>query len=332
MIRYSFIPFLVLVLYCSDKSFNNACDINSESYLNSVILFNLIGEGKSNCSTGMIDLNPSVVTLNPKKGIVSESGGNLNVGSSITFVARLKKMPGSKVDIQLVISNPNYATVTPIILTFDPNNWSTPQNFMVTAINDNLINGNRKFTVLVIPKSEDTSLDLTQTEIQMDIIDNEKRLFISTNPFLGGSFGGISGADTICSTDIKCPAGSVCKAMILGTTRIASQNADLGDGQIDWVLHPNTHYYLTNNVTLIANTNSTSLLQIPFNNIVDGVAPGTWLGSNSGWVLGGNSCLNWTDITAGITGYMFRTQFTNSTLFGGNYSCSNPVNLFCVEY
>lgn len=330
MFRYLFIA--AILVSCNKSSLNNACDISSDSYLESVFLFNLVDESKSYCSAGMIDFNPSIVSLNSRQGTLSEGGGNLTVGSSITFVARLKKMPGSKVDIQLVISNPTYATMTPTNFTFDLNNWSVPQNFLVTAINDNLLNGNRKLTVLVIPKSEDTSLDLNQIEIQMDIMDNEKRLFLSTNAYIGGSFGGISGADNICSSDIKCPTGSICKAMILGSTRIASQTADLGDGQVDWVLHPNAHYYLTDNVTLIANTNSTSLLQIPFNNVIDGVSPGTWLGSNSGWVLGSNSCLNWTDITAGITGYTFRTQFTNSTLFGGNYSCSNPVNLFCVEY
>lgn len=121
--------------------------------------------------------------------------------------------------------------------------------------------------------------------------------------------------------------------MILGPTRIASATVNLGDGQVDWVLHPFAHYYSPSPTnTLITTTNQTSLLQIPFASVIDAVGIGGWLGSSSGYVLGGNTCFNWTENTAITTGFMFRTQYTDINLFGGNFSCSNPVHLICVEF
>ncbi|MCG6151550.1 DUF1554 domain-containing protein [Leptospira bandrabouensis] len=330
MFRFLFI--LLFILSCREKSLNNACDINSESYKNSVIIYNLLGMQISNCSAGIVDFNSSVIFVNRKEAKFSEGGGDLTLGSPQTFTVQLRRKPISNVEIQLVFSDLTYITVSQLNLSFDSQSWSIPQTFYITAKNDNLLNGSRNISLQLIAKSDDKDLDLTPIVIPIEVLDNEKRLFVSTNAYMGGSFGGISGADTICSSDIKCPLGSTCKAMILGSTRIASQSANLGDGQVNWVLHPNAHYYLTDNATLIANTNSSSLLQIPFFSVMDATAPGTWLGSNSGWVLGANSCSDWTDNTNTVTGYMFRTQFTNSTLFGGNFNCNNPVNLFCVEY
>ncbi|EOQ96476.1 PF07588 family protein [Leptospira wolbachii serovar Codice str. CDC] len=259
--RYFFVLFFVI--YCKEKSLDNACDINSDSYKNSVIIYNLLGVQSSNCSAGIVDFNSSIIFVNRKEGKVSEGGGDLTLGSSQTFTVQLRRKPISKVEIQLALSDLTYVTVSQFNLTFDSQSWSIPQTFNITAKNDNLLNGNRKISLQLIAKSDDTDLDLTPIVIPIEVLDNEKRLFVSTIAYMGGSFGGISGADTICSSDIKCPAGSTCKAMILGSTRVATQSANLGDGQVDWVLHPNAHYYLTNNITLIANTNSSSLLQIP---------------------------------------------------------------------
>lgn len=104
--------------------------------------------------------------------------------------------------------------------------------------------------------------------------------------------------------------------MILGPTRIASATANLGDGQVDWVLHPFAHYYSPSPAnTLITTTNQTSLLQIPFASVIDAVGIGGWLGSSYGYVLGVNTCFNWSENTTITTGFMFRTQYTDNTFF-----------------
>ncbi|TGM73390.1 DUF1554 domain-containing protein [Leptospira mtsangambouensis] len=330
---FRFIVILLFFFSCREKSFNNACDIKSDSYLESVFVFNLLGETKSYCSTGMIDFNPSVISLNPKYGSVSEGGGSLVIGSSAAFSVQLKERPGANVSVQVVVSNPSYGTVFPTSLNFDSSNWSIPQNVIVTGVNDSILNGTRQFRLIFVPNSEDKNLDLNPNTVDVQIFDNEKRLFLSASAYRGGEFGGISGADAICASDAKCPNGSICKAMILNAVmRVASVTANIGDGQIDWVLHPNTHYYMPDGTTFVSNTNSTSLLQIPFSNVIDSVSSGVWLGSFSGWVIGANHCINWSDITVMNTGYVFRTQYTDNTLFGGNYSCSNQANLLCVEY
>ncbi|MBM9590383.1 DUF1554 domain-containing protein [Leptospira sp. 201903075] len=332
MFRYLFIPFLVFVFYCNDKSLNNACDISSDSFLESVLVFNLIGGTKSYCSTGMIELNPSVVVVNSKQGSVSEGGGSLTVGSSSLFSVTLKEIPGANVEVQLSLSHPSYATINPTKLSFDATNWSKPQNIQVTAINDSAFNGNRPFRVILIPTSIDTSLDLNPREIEMQILDNEKRMFLSTNPYQGGGFGAVSGADAICSLDTHCPSGAICKAMILnGTTRIASTTANLGDAQVDWVLKPNAHYYLTDGSTLVANTDNTSLLQFPFTNAIDSVNYGTWFGGSTGWVYGANHCFTWVAVTNTESAYILRTQQTTNLFLSATYACNNSLKLLCVE-
>ncbi|TGL87513.1 DUF1554 domain-containing protein [Leptospira congkakensis] len=332
MFRYLFIPFLGFVFYCSDRSFNNACDINSESYLESTIIFNLLSEGKNNCSTGTIAFFPTVIALSSKRGVVSEGGGSLQFGSPVPFSVSLKEKPEAQVDIELIVSNPDYGHVNPTTLSFSSNNWSTPQEIQITGVNDSLINGTRDFRVVLIPKSTDSKLDLNPAEIQMQVLDNEKKIFLSANPYRGGDFGGVSGADAICQSESKCPLGSSCKAMILnGTTRIASLTANVGDGQVDWVLKPNAYYYLADGTTLISNTGSTSLLQVPLVNVIGAVTFGAWFGSATGWVYGPNHCNGWTDNTAFYTGNALRTQNSDATFFGGNFSCSNQSNLLCVE-
>lgn len=176
MVRYFFIPFLVLVFYCNDNSFNNACDINSESYLNSVILFNLIGEGKNNCTTGTVEFFPTVVALSSKKGVVSEGGGSLLLGRPTPFSISLKEKPDAQVEIQLEVSNPSYAEVSPTKLIFNANNWFIPQDIQITGVNDSLLNGTREFRVILIPISADTKLDLNPAEIQMQILEMDKSI------------------------------------------------------------------------------------------------------------------------------------------------------------
>lgn len=332
MIRYLFIVFLVFVFYCNDKSLNNACDIKSDSYLSSVILFNLSGQGKNNCSTGTIEFFPTVIALSSKKGVVSEGGGSLLLGNSIPFSVSLKEKPEAQVTIQLMVSNPAYAQVSPTTLNFNSNNWSIPQNIQITGINDSKFNGTREFRVILIPSSEDTKLDLNPAEIQMQILDNEKRMFLSTNPYQGGGFGAVSGADAICSLDTHCPPGAICKAMILnGSTRIASTTANLGDGQVDWVLKPNAHYYLTDGSTLVANTDNTSLLQFPFTNAIDSVNYGTWFGGSTGWVYGASHCFTWVAVTNTESAYILRTQQTTNLFLSATYACNNSLKLLCVE-
>ncbi|XDD47052.1 DUF1554 domain-containing protein [Leptospira sp. WS39.C2] len=327
-----FILASLIVVSCSELSYENVCDIKSDQFLKGIVLMNMLGEREYKCLSYDINIATSVLEVNPSIGILSETGPSFTIGSTLNFTIRLKKNPSSQVEIQIYSTLPSLASLSTNSLIFTEENWSVHQSFTLTGINDSLINGDRNFKLNIKLISEDIKFNQLNSEIPIQLKDNEKRLFLSTGNYRGGEFGGINGADQICNADIKCPQGSTCKAMILSSTRIASLTANIGDGQLDWVLHPYTHYYLPNNTTLIANTNGTSLLQIPFSAVIDSVPSGTWLGSNSGYVLGSNDCLNWTDNVGAYNGYIFRTQFADNTLFGGNYLCSNQVKLFCVEF
>lgn len=323
----------IIFVSCSEFQYQNLCDPKSDQFTKGLILLKILGESRYKCNSFDIDISSSVFEITPNLGVLSESGSSLSVGSSQIFVIRLFKAPTANVTIQIVSSQPSLATLSTNSLTFPQETWSSPLSFTATGINDSIINGDRNFNLKLKIATTDEEFHDLSFDIPMVLKDNERRLFLSTSPYRGGEFGGIGGADLICNSDIKCPAGSSCKAMILGPTRIASATANLGDGQVDWVLHPFAHYYSPSPAnTLITTTNQTSLLQIPFASVIDAVGIGGWLGSSSGYVLGGNTCFNWTENTAITTGFMFRTQYTDNTLFGGNFSCSNQVNLICVEF
>lgn len=176
--------------------------------------------------------------------------------------------PKDTVSVQVIVSNPSYATVSPTSFVWTPNDWEVSRYITVTAVNDTFINGTRNFTIGLSPSSNDTSMRLQDQTISMDIVDNDKIIFITTGTYTG-ILGGVYGADAICQADAKCPAGKICKTMLVDAgsdSRQASNTANLGDGQIDWVLKPFSTYVRNDTPTVIATTTANSLL--PFLSLV----------------------------------------------------------------
>lgn len=73
----------------------------------------------------------------------------------------------------------------------------------------------------------------------------------------GSNLGGIGGADSICAGDF----GTGWKALLVGTSRRASVTPFVGDGQLDWVLRPNT-YYFNEREQLVWQTDASALLGV----------------------------------------------------------------------
>lgn len=53
--------------------------------------------------------------------------------------------------------------------------------------------------------------------------------------------------------------------------------------------------------------------------MIDPDSPGAWLGSNSGYVIGGKTRNVWTYSLVNYNGSKFRTQYSDNSLMGGNY-------------
>ncbi len=144
---------------------------------------------------------------------------------------------------------------------------------------------------------------------------------------------GFPGMDARCNADANKPTTSNFKAMLVGPGRIASVTANVGDGQVDWVLYPSMTYRRPDNQP-IAVTNAAKLLLFPLTNAISlsGVAA-TWTGMNVDWTTNGDNCTGWST-TGGFGSTGLFTSTTTSALYSINAQGCNASTIFhiyCAE-
>ncbi len=288
-------------------------------------------------------LDPSDVSLtntdNDSAGIsVSSISGNTSeAGVTANFTIALNSAPTSTVGITLSSSNAAEGTVTPTGISFTSANWNIPQTITVTGVNDSIADGDISYSIIT---SSATSSDIlyngiNPTDLSLTNIDvGEKRTFVSSATSIG-NLGGISGADSICNSDAAKPAivPNIYKAMIVdGTSRKASTTANAGDGQIDWVLLPNTAYFRSNGTTQIMTTNANGIFIFgTLANSFEVAAIPYWTGLNTNWTTSANICSNWASM-AGNGQVGQATPTTNASISGASQACNMSVPyLLCVQ-
>lgn len=69
-------------------------------------------------------------------------------GASVTFELRLNARPSAVVSIGLSSSDESEGTVSPSSLSFDENNWQTPQTVTVTGVDDAVADGDQSFEIV----------------------------------------------------------------------------------------------------------------------------------------------------------------------------------------
>ncbi|MCW7469764.1 DUF1554 domain-containing protein [Leptospira kanakyensis] len=328
------IPLSYIFLFsCNGNSANNVCDSKSKSYAETSVLLGMIGEKKHPCYPGFQILTNPGLNVSAKNGIISEAGGNALQGSALSFALSLGMEPKEPVSVQVIISNPSYATVIPTSFVWTKSDWSIIKNISVSAVNDTIINGNRNFSIRLVPTSDDSSMRLQDQIISMEILDNDKVIFTTTTSYTG-ALGGFTGADAICQADVKCPVGKVCKAMLVDNTsdsRVASNTPNLGDGQIAWVLKPFATYARNDDTsTVIGTTNANSLFTFPIVAIRP-TSTTAWTGLAADWTSAvGLHCGEWA-LTSG-NGNAGDTFATSSNAIRLNsFTCNSNLPFYCVE-
>ncbi|MBI3395102.1 MAG: DUF1554 domain-containing protein [Spirochaetia bacterium] len=161
-----------------------------------------------------------------------------------------------------------------------------------------------------------------------------KLIFVS-NTTSTGNLGGVLNADAICNADLAKPANTgTYKAMIVSAARTASVTANVGDGQVDWVLRP-SQLYTRPDGTVIMTTNAASIYVFGPNmtNAIGTTGIAAWTGLNTDWTTaGGCGVTAWTDGSAGAFGrYGTTNAAALAAIMGGNLSCINPSALYCVQ-
>ncbi|RHX91830.1 DUF1554 domain-containing protein [Leptospira stimsonii] len=152
---------------------------------------------------------------------------------------------------------------------------------------------------------------------------------------INGNLGGITGADTHCVTSAVAqgaPGNTASyKALIMtdnGSRNLASS----------WVLYPNTVYRSMNNGNLvITTTDANGQFQFPLsagitspggNAVYTGIdtTGASWLPKT------GVNCLNWTDNTNLVSGWIGISNAPNQELdSGGSFTCDQSLVLYCVQ-
>lgn len=167
-------------------------------------------------------------------------------------------------------------------------------------------------------------------------------MFVSTGTVQGNISGlgpttvPTTNADARCMSDSSYPGTGTYKALLVnGTHRRGSITANVGDGQIDWVLHASTEYRRIDGTTVIGTTGANALFTLPFTNSVHTVFITYWTGIFGDWTTQssvGFTCADWTDNSGGPQAPYGAGNATDaSSLTGSGNYCSDFKSLLCVQ-
>ncbi|TGK15408.1 DUF1554 domain-containing protein [Leptospira stimsonii] len=158
-------------------------------------------------------------------------------------------------------------------------------------------------------------------------------IFLSSG--INGNLGGITGADSHCVTDAVAQSapGNTASYKALIMTDNGSRNLTSS-----WVLYPNTVYRSMNNSNLvITTTDANGQFQFPLSAEITGAGGNAvYTGINTtgpSWVpKTGVNCLNWTDNTNLVSGWIGVSNTPNQELdSGASFTCDQFLVLYCVQ-
>ncbi len=164
---------------------------------------------------------------------------------------------------------------------------------------------------------------------------SQRRLFV-TSSTTNGNIGGVTGADTLCSSDANKPTdGGTYKAVLvdasLNRRACSSANCTLVTENINWVLGANITYLRSLDGAVIFTTNSAGIF--PFGTASASTDTGSnqyFTGLSSNWTLNGSHCTSWTSNTG--SGRIGSSNQTGGTMIeNGGGGCNTSKKLLCAE-
>ncbi len=298
--------------------------------------------GSVNTSVNVTNNDDDAVGYN----ISAISGGTTESGGTATFTVSLTSEPTGTVNIGLSSSNTAEGTVGTSV-SFNAGDWSSAKTVTVTGVDDGAVDGNVTYSIITaIPTGSDTSGYLSSNPADVSVVnwdDETRRIFATTNQWIGGSIGGTAGADSKCTTEAASRGyPGTWKALIAQPNasypplrRACTTSNCTTDEGIDWVLYANLTYYRADDDALIGTTNSGRIFIFPLTNAFATSLPRTWTSFYADWVGGATNfnCNGWTDTSAGLFGGISDPNVTSSSsIYGGGYSCqSGTARLICAE-
>ena len=192
---------------------------------------------------GVKALDVSVINLdNDVAGFTASPSGGLTVsetGTTVDFTVVLKAQPAADVTVSFTSSDTTEGTVSPASRTFTPANWSTPQSFTLTGVDDFISDGTVAYTLNGTASSADAGYNGLTLAVSAQTLDNEALLTLPSGPLyygIGLPGLGIDGAATVVDTShANYDSGSLMVALTVNGTssdRLEIRNTGTDAGQI----------------------------------------------------------------------------------------------------
>jgi hypothetical protein len=120
------------------------------------------------------------VSINPLRLTVNETG------TTASFTVALQSPPAANVTISFTSGDNTEGTVSPASQTFTSANWSTPQTFTLTGVNDTLNDGTISFLLTGTASSSDAGYNGMVLEVAAATVDNEAELHLPSGTVIYG--------------------------------------------------------------------------------------------------------------------------------------------------
>jgi len=152
------------------------------------------------------------------------SGNTAEDGTTASFTVVLTSTPTDDVSIAISSSDTSEGSVDQDNITFSADNWSTPQTIIVTGIDDDLVDGDSDYTIVIsAATSQDTDYDeLDPADISFVNADDDTAGFVVSAPSGNTTETGVSVTFTLALASM--PAADV---------SIGVSSSDIGEGVID---------------------------------------------------------------------------------------------------
>ncbi|MBM9499924.1 DUF1554 domain-containing protein [Leptospira sp. 201903071] len=268
--------------------------------------------------------------------------------ASTNFTLKLSHPPAANPSSTVTVAYPNFPSNLSLNAAFPTLLGTTTVNRIVSGTNET---GTPDFTdeseVITARVSQSIgSATNVSTTSSVTISDNDKRMYMVNAGNGGtGNLGGKSGADTLCTNNKPGGLSGTVIALLGTTTR-----KPLPTPTSDWPLKPLHTYYRTDNTTIIASSNSASILPISWTNKVSAnagvtssfacpmgsTACGYATGFDNTWaLLSSQNCSNWTSsssLAEGMTGWAGSVNSAAIDYFASSCdSLGSSANVLCVE-
>jgi len=110
------------------------------------------------------------VDIDPLSGLVTTEDGG-----SDSFGVVLKKIPTGDVSIAFASSDTSEGNISPILLTFTPDNWFLEQTITLTGVDDGLVDGNKNYSIASTVTSSDAGYNgIVASDVSAMNVDNDQ--------------------------------------------------------------------------------------------------------------------------------------------------------------